>query len=181
MSAGEAQEGKAAKTLVLFSDGTGNSSGKLFKTNVWRMYEAVDLGPSPAGVRDQIAYYDNGVGTSGFRPLAWFGGIFGYGLKRNVLTIYRYACRNYSDGDRLYAFGFSRGAFTIRLVVALICSQGLVRSDDEGELLRKSADAYRAFRRDFLPPPPAMADPFSTRRRRVFPEALAGAARCPNL
>lgn len=151
MSAGEAQEGKAAKTLVLFSDGTGNSSGKLFKTNVWRMYEAVDLGPSPAGVRDQIAYYDNGVGTSGFRPLAWFGGIFGYGLKRNVLTIYRYACRNYSDGDRLYAFGFSRGAFTIRLVVALICSQGLVRSDDEGELLRKSADAYRAFRRDFLP------------------------------
>jgi hypothetical protein len=32
------------KSIILFSDGTGNSSAKLFKTNVWRMYEAVDLG-----------------------------------------------------------------------------------------------------------------------------------------
>src|SRR5687768_16975171 len=85
----------ASKSIVLFSDGTGNSSAKLFKTNVWRMYEAVDLGPAPPGKRNQIAYYDNGVGTSGFRPLAILGGVFGWGLKRNVLDIYQYACRNY--------------------------------------------------------------------------------------
>ena len=121
----------AAKTIVLFSDGTGNSSAKLFKTNVWRMYEAVDLGPPAPDRRQQIAYYDDGVGTSGFKPLAVLGGVFGYGLKRNVLDIYRYACRNYEPGDDIYAFGFSRGAFTIRLVVALIASQGLVQSDDE--------------------------------------------------
>ena len=39
------------KSIVLFSDGTGNSSAKLFKTNVWRMYEAVDLGPPADGKR----------------------------------------------------------------------------------------------------------------------------------
>jgi uncharacterized protein (DUF2235 family) len=143
-----AQQGKS---IVLFSDGTGNSSAKLFKTNVWRMYEAVDLGPSPDDRRDQISFYDDGVGTSGFKPLAALGGAFGWGLKRNVLDIYRFACRNYREGDDIYGFGFSRGAFTMRLVIALITSQGLVTSDDETELARKSKCAYRAFRAAFLP------------------------------
>src|SRR5688500_9873586 len=132
------------KSIILFSDGTGNSSAKLFKTNVWRMYEAVDLGPSAEGKRDQISYYDDGVGTSSFKPLTVLGGAFGWGLQRNVLDIYRYACRNYREGDDIYAFGFSRGAFTARLVVALIASQGLVRSSSEAELVRKSREADRA-------------------------------------
>jgi uncharacterized protein (DUF2235 family) len=139
------------KSIILFSDGTGNSSAKLFKTNVWRMYEAVDLGPSAEGKRDQISYYDDGVGTSSFKPLTVLGGAFGWGLQRNVLDIYRYACRNYREGDDIYAFGFSRGAFTARLVVALIASQGLVRSSSEAELDRKSREAYRAFRAAFIP------------------------------
>ena len=139
------------KAIVLFSDGTGNSSAKLFKTNVWRMYEAVDLGPPAPDRRQQIAYYDDGVGTSSFKPLAVLGGVFGYGLKRNVLDIYKYACRNYKPGDDLYAFGFSRGAFTIRLAVALIASEGLVQSEDESELDRQAQCAYRAFRSSWLP------------------------------
>ena len=139
------------KAIVLFSDGTGNSSAKLFKTNVWRMYEAVDLGPSAEGKRVQISYYDDGVGTSALKPLAILGGAFGWGLKRNVLDIYRFACRNYQQGDEIYGFGFSRGAFTMRLAIALIASQGLVRSDNEAELLRRSRDAYRAFRNEFVP------------------------------
>src|SRR4051812_47080962 len=139
------------KSIILFSDGTGNSSAKLFKTNVWRLYEAVDLGPPAEGKHPQIAYYDDGVGTSGFKPLAALGGAFGWGLKRNVLDIYRFACRNYREGDDIYGFGFSRGAFTMRLVIALIASQGLVTSEDETELTRKSKCAYRAFRAAFLP------------------------------
>lgn len=141
----------AGKSILLFSDGTGNSSGKLFKTNVWRSYEAADLGPPPPGLRPQIAFYDDGVGTSWFRPLAILGGIFGIGLKRNVLDLYRFACRNYTAGDTIYAFGFSRGAFTIRLVIALIASQGLVPADTEAALQRGTADAWRAYRRRYLP------------------------------
>lgn len=149
-----------AKSIILFSDGTGNSSAKLFKTNVFRLYEAVDLGPPSEGKQRQIAYYDNGVGTSALRPLAMLGGIFGIGLKRNVLEIYRYACRNYdpdslppneSDisekGDHIYGFGFSRGAFTMRLVIGLIADQGLVPYTTEGELQHKSKQAWKAFRR----------------------------------
>jgi uncharacterized protein (DUF2235 family) len=143
--------GRTPKTIVLFSDGTGNSSAKLFKTNVWRMYEAVDLGPAAPDRRPQIAYYDDGVGTSAFKPLAVLGGAFGYGLKRNVLDIYKYACRNYEPGDQIYAFGFSRGAFTIRLVVALIAAEGLVPSKGEAELDRQASYAYRHFRQNWLP------------------------------
>ncbi len=163
------QDHPLVKSILLFSDGTGNSSAKLFKTNVWRLYEAVDLGPkesteeSPDEKHVQIAYYDNGVGTSSFRPLAILGGIFGFGLKRNVLNIYRYACRNYqrgrdqkpgpneTEGDHIYGFGFSRGAFTIRLAIAMIAKEGIVDYQDERDLARKSADAYRAFCADTHP------------------------------
>src|SRR5688572_3854383 len=149
--AAETQADCKPKSIVLFSDGTGNSSAKLFKTNVWRLYEAVDLGPPAEGKRHQISYYDDGVGTSAFKPLALLGGAFGWGLKRNVLDIYRFACRNYRAGDEIYGFGFSRGAFTMRVAIALIASQGLVRSGNEAELLQRSREAYRAFRKDLVP------------------------------
>lgn len=140
------------KSIVLFSDGTGNSSAKLFKTNVWRMYEALDLGPTQgSNSRVQIAYYDNGVGTSNFRPLRVLGGIFGFGLKGGVLRLYRYLCRNYRPGDSIYAFGFSRGAFTIRLLVGLIASQGVLRCDDENDLTLQSRAAYRELCRGVWP------------------------------
>ncbi len=133
------------KRIIVFSDGTGNSSGKLFKTNVFRLYQALDLGAHPLGQPTQIAYYDNGVGTSGVKLLAALGGVFGFGLRRNVLHLYRFVCRNYNDGDEIYAFGFSRGAFTIRLLVALICDQGIVSYRDERELAVNSADAFYRF------------------------------------
>ena len=135
-----------SKNIVLLSDGTGNSSAALLKTNVWRLFQALDL-------RDpdrQIAFYDDGVGTSSFKLFAILGGIFGFGLKRNVIAIYSFCCRNYRPGDRIYCFGFSRGAFTIRVIAGLIASQGLVKyQDNEADLARFAADAYRAYRRRF--------------------------------
>jgi uncharacterized protein (DUF2235 family) len=155
--AGGAEIGTAykPKSIVLFSDGTGNSSAKLFKTNVWRMYEAVDLGATASASR-QIVYYDEGVGNSGFRPLAILGGVFGWGLKRNVLDLYSFLCRNYREGDRIYAFGFSRGAFTIRVLAGLIAAQGVIDYKDERDLAHQAEDAYRAHTRDRAPRFPPM-------------------------
>ena len=56
------------RNLVVLSDGTGNSAAKLFRTNVWRIYDALDL-----NCDDQVALYDNGVGTASFKPLAALG------------------------------------------------------------------------------------------------------------
>jgi hypothetical protein len=158
------------KNIVLLSDGTGNSSAQLLKTNVWRVYESLDL-TDPAR---QVACYDDGVGTSTFAPLAIAGGAFGVGLRRNVLRLYRFLCEHYDPGDRIYLFGFSRGAFTIRVLVGLICDQGIVKtrptlpvsqpgaeSVEPGtatdvsslaygtELGRLTGWAYREFRRQF--------------------------------
>src|ERR1700749_4896796 len=108
-----------SRNIVLLSDATGNSSAKVWRTNVWRTFDALH----PSG-SDQVAFYDDGVGTSSFKPWAILGGAFGFGLKRNVIDIYKFACRNYrDDGDRLFGFGFSRGAFMIRVVGGLILSQ----------------------------------------------------------
>jgi uncharacterized protein (DUF2235 family) len=133
-----------ARNIILLSDGTGNSAGKLFKTNVWRVYQALNLS-NPS----QIAHYDDGVGTSTFKPLAVIGGAFGWGLKRNLIDLYIFLCRNYAEGDQIYGFGFSRGAFTIRVLVKFVLSQGLVKeyiSDDD--LKRKAVQLYREFRKD---------------------------------
>ena len=131
------------RKIVLLSDGTGNSAAKVWRTNVWRTFEGLDLSGS-----DQVAFYDDGVGTS-FKPLAVLGGAFGFGLKRNVIDIYKFACRNWLDeSDQISGFGFSRGAFTIRVVMGLILSQGLIAATTEEELDRKARAAYRAYRRE---------------------------------
>ena len=72
------------KNIVLLSDGTGNSAAKRHKTNVWRLYQALDLS-EPA---KQVAFYDDGVGIQEFLPVKLLGGAFGWGLQRNVLELY---------------------------------------------------------------------------------------------
>jgi uncharacterized protein (DUF2235 family) len=128
------------KKIILLSDGTGNAAGKVWRTNVWRLFQHLEL--KGAG---QIAIYDDGVGTSNFKPLALLGGVFGWGLKRNVLNLYKFLCRNYLAGDQIYAFGFSRGAFTIRVVAGLALNQGLPNFLNETDLDRKARAAYRAY------------------------------------
>lgn len=136
------------KNIVLLSDGTGNSAAKLSRTNVWRLYQSLDLRDAAR----QVAYYDDGVGTSSFKPLRWVGGAFGYGLKNNVLDLYRFACRHYQPGDQIYCFGFSRGAFTAGVLTALIVHEGLVPFDTgsgeaEERLHKLSKWAFREYRK----------------------------------
>ena len=148
------------KKLILLSDGTGNSARALAKTNVWRTYQALDLSSG-----DQLAQYDDGVGTSALKPLAILGGAFGWGLKRNVLHLYKFLCRNYvpakdaPDGmaDEIHAFGFSRGAFTIRLLMGLVLKQGLVRAHSEEELDYLANAAYRAYRKQSFNRPASLS------------------------
>jgi uncharacterized protein (DUF2235 family) len=144
------------KNIVLLSDGTGNSSSSPFKTNVWRLYQAIDIkppeDPNDPKTPEQIVYYDNGVGTENFKPLAALGGAFGFGVWKNVKDLYTFVCRNYQLGDQIYGFGFSRGAFTIRLLMGLIGKCGIVKTKPHSEAkLREAVGmAYEAYRRDFL-------------------------------
>jgi hypothetical protein len=132
-----------SRNLVVLSDGTGNSAATPFKTNVWRLYQALDLTNG-----SQVAVFGDGVGTSSIKILRVLGLALGIGVKRNVLELYKFLCRNYKAGDRIWAFGFSRGAFTIRVLVGLIHRQGLVAFSTEEELQRNALAAYRAYRQE---------------------------------
>jgi uncharacterized protein (DUF2235 family) len=135
--------------VVVLADGTGNSSGSAFKTNVWRVYDALDLSPG-AG---QIAFYVDGVGTSSNKYIAGITGAMGIGLKYRVLDLYKFLSRQYAHAlydyrqrkqltsgisqdilPKISCFGFSRGAFTIRVLIGLIQSQGLLNRAGEEEL-----------------------------------------------
>jgi len=140
-----------AKNIVLFSDGTGDSAARPFKTNVWRLYQAIDIEQSTGSIDpEQIVYYVNGVGTERLKPIAKIGSALGLGVWKNVQDLYIFVCRNYEIGDHIYGFGFSRGAFTIRLLMGLIGKCGLLKADSEAELVKCVKMAHEAYRRDFL-------------------------------
>jgi len=136
------------RNIVLLADGTGNSSASPFKTNVWRLYQAVDIAPPPPGVDAQTVYYNDGVGTGSFRPLVLLGLALGIGLARNVKDLYAFVCRNYEPGDNIYLFGFSRGAFTVRILAGLILRCGIVTADSDAELKERVQLAYDEYKRD---------------------------------
>lgn len=130
------------RNLIVLSDGTGNSAAAANKTNVWRLYEALDLADA-----DQVATFGDGVGTSHFKAFQLLGLAFGVGVKKNTIQLYKFLCRNYADHDRIWCFGFSRGAFTVRTLAGLIHHEGLVSFKNEEELDRNAVAAYRAYRK----------------------------------
>jgi uncharacterized protein (DUF2235 family) len=165
MPTGEAIHGKKIKRIVVLSDGTGNSAARVWRTNVWRLYQALDLSNGR-----QVGLYDDGVGSSAFKPLAMLGGVFGWGLKRNVLDLYRFVCRNWQNDAQLYGFGFSRGAFTIRVLMGLIANEGLVPVTSEAQLHRDAVAAYRSYRRRYT----TVLGPLLVRPLRALRDAIIG-------
>ena len=125
-----------AKNIVILLDGTSNQISR-DRTNVLRLYQTL------VKDADQLVYYDPGVGTFG-GDSSWFrtgakarevwGLATGMGLDRNVKEAYRFLIENYDDGsggdprerDKIMIFGFSRGAYTARVLAGFIHAIGLL-------------------------------------------------------
>jgi hypothetical protein len=139
------------KNIIICSDGTGNSDIKGRGTNVFKLFESTDLNGhrTDPTLTPQVAIYDDGVGTENFRPLKIFTGATGFGLSRNVKQLYKELVRIYDPGDRIFLFGFSRGAFTVRTLTDFVCKCGILdvkklSSADKLEwAVRKAYKAYR--------------------------------------
>ncbi|MDP5143693.1 DUF2235 domain-containing protein [Rheinheimera baltica] len=128
----------AAKRIIICCDGTWNEPDDI-PTNVTKMVRAISP-VSPDGIH-QVVFYDQGVGTGG-KIDKFIGGAFGSGLEKNVLDCYRFLIHNFQLGDEIYAFGFSRGAYTARAFVGLIHAVGLL----EKSTLDKLTQAYKHYR-----------------------------------
>ncbi|HEX8027071.1 MAG TPA: DUF2235 domain-containing protein, partial [Vicinamibacterales bacterium] len=139
------------KNIVICSDGTGNSTISGRGTNVFKLFEAVDLNGHRWDPHrtPQVAFYDDGVGSESFKPLRLLGGAAGWGLSENIRQLYKELVRIYDPGDQIYVFGFSRGAFTVRSLVGLIATCGLVdasKCDTADALDKMVKNAYAAYR-----------------------------------
>lgn len=146
-----------AKNIVICSDGTGNTAIKGRGTNVFRIFEAVDLHgwKNDPLIPRQVVFYDDGVGTEDFKPLKLLGGAFGWGLKRNVQQLYTALARVYEPDDRIFLFGFSRGAFTVRTLAGLIVECGIIslkKCDTRQKLKAAVNEAYELYRRKYQTP-----------------------------
>lgn len=142
------------KNIVILLDGTSNEISA-DRTNILRLYGTLEKSER------QLVYYDPGVGTFGAEN-AWlrfwrkavelWGLVTGWGLDHNVKEAYRFLVENYDDGrgkgkkergrDSIYIFGFSRGAYSARVLAGFIHAVGLI----EARNLNLLDYAYRAYK-----------------------------------
>ena len=126
----------AVRNLIVCCDGTGNEYGKN-NTNVIETYTLARKGAT------QIAYYDPGVGTGGWAYDEESGVLravtdqgTGAGLQKNVNDAYRYLMEVYRgpEVDRIFLFGFSRGAFTVRSLAGMLHKVGLLERNADNHV-----------------------------------------------
>jgi len=107
------------KNIVIFSDGTCNESDDSYVTNVNKLYQMVKRHD-----KEQVAFYDKGVGTNAFKIT---GAAFGVGISTNIQECYDFIVDNYEPDARIFLFGFSRGAFTVRSLGGMISKVGILK------------------------------------------------------
>jgi uncharacterized protein (DUF2235 family) len=111
--------------IVICADGTWNRPEedleKDFPTNVLKLARAIK--PSGPNLKQHV-FYDWGLGSYHDKVTA---GATGRGIHKNILDCYRYIVQNYTTGDSLYLFGFSRGAYTVRALCGLINNCGILK------------------------------------------------------
>ncbi|WP_297896252.1 DUF2235 domain-containing protein [Shewanella sp.] len=137
------------KRIVICADGTWNRPEKDLKvdfpTNVLRLARAIS--PIAADGKPQQVFYDWGVGSYYDEVI---GGATGRGLHKNIMDGYRYLVQNYSPGDEIYLFGFSRGAYTVRCLCGLINNCGILKRPD-ARLIQQAFDHYKKSSAPFAP------------------------------
>jgi uncharacterized protein (DUF2235 family) len=129
------------KNIVLCADGTWNTphgdAPTRTDTNVRKLYCALANSPG------QLKYYDSGVGTDGTPLDHLSGGAMGEGLFQKVQDCYAFLSYVYDPGDKIYLFGFSRGAFTARSIGGMIAGFGVPTISMDNESVPRIFAAYR--------------------------------------
>jgi uncharacterized protein (DUF2235 family) len=127
------------KHIVIFADGTCNESDKGYATNVRKLYQMVER-----RTKRQLAFYDPGVGTNFYKVT---GAAFGVGISKNIQECYDFIVDYYRPGDRIFLFGFSRGAYTVRSLGGMIRKTGILKREYR-KLTDEAFDLYKAKEND---------------------------------
>ncbi|MBW4481665.1 MAG: DUF2235 domain-containing protein [Tildeniella torsiva UHER 1998/13D] len=131
------------KRLVVCCDGTWQNASQKTPTNVVKLAQIIQTNDRDLQ-QPQLVEYSPGIGSGGELLNRLAGGAFGWGIDENIQAAYRFLCLNYDEGDEIYLFGFSRGAYTVRSLAGLMrIAGGLLPS---AEVLKASSvyDIYRS-------------------------------------
>jgi uncharacterized protein (DUF2235 family) len=145
------------KNILIFSDGTGQSGGVTFdenRSNIYKLFRATRVGPdSTIDPSEQVAFYDPGLGSprDNHFPFGWFGRKIynaisegtGFGITANIIDCYAALIRLWRPGDRIFLFGFSRGAYTVRCLAAVIAYCGIPTKMPNGKAVRLDVASSR--------------------------------------
>ena len=138
-----------SRKLIVCLDGTGNKVEER-ESNILRLYKCLKHD------NDQLIHYESGVGTNTTRPLEdprfetammVMGLIFGTGLAAKLIHAYSFLCKNHHDGDQIYLFGYSRGAYTARALAGFVHDFGLV-APHELHLIGPAIESWLKLRAD---------------------------------
>ena len=148
MNTDQEKSEEGGKRIVVCCDGTSNEFGHN-NSNVVKIYEMMQRHDP----KKQLGYYDPGVGAaSSYESLTRLGqkgkGVlglaFGYGLTKNIQDAYKFLMAHYEPGDRVYLFGFSRGAYTARALAGMVHKCGLLHRDN-ANLISEATRIFRPF------------------------------------
>jgi len=138
------------RNIVLCFDGTNDKYAARDDTNVVKLYQMLDQDEAT-----QLRYYQPGIGTMG--PAGVWGKTkrwwiakldlaIAWLLEEHVCAGYRFLMQYYAPGDRIFIFGFSRGAYTARAMAAMVHKVGLLSRGND-ELIPFAWDTFRRERR----------------------------------
>lgn len=124
-----------SKRIVFCADGTWQAP--VNNTNVYRLYKALTV------TSDQVTFYDDGVGADATGLDHILQGAFGQGLIQKIQDGYTKIAHVYEQGDELFLFGFSRGAYTARSLAGMIANCGLPTGTFTNDCVTQAFAAYR--------------------------------------
>jgi uncharacterized protein (DUF2235 family) len=152
------------KNILIFSDGTGQAGGLRpdeNRSNIYKLFRATRCGPdSDIDPREQLTFYDAGLGSRPpdgalFVTHAWrwlhnvASQATGLGITTNIIDCYAAILRMWEPGDRIFLFGFSRGAYTVRCLAAVLSLCGVPTTMEDGKTpLRRDRGTTRCIARE---------------------------------
>ncbi|WP_159804401.1 DUF2235 domain-containing protein [Litoreibacter roseus] len=128
-------------THVVILDGTMSSLEVGFETNAGITFKLLsEVAPNAA----VSLKYEQGIQWRGFRRA--IDVMAGVGINQQIRNAYGFIASRYRPGDRIFLFGFSRGAYAVRSLAGVIDRVGLLKGDCATE--RNVRQAWRHYRRD---------------------------------
>jgi hypothetical protein len=120
------EETKEKRKVVIFIDGTLNTYHSKHRSNIALLYDLIKKNVEQKKINDHLVLkYFSGIGTQKSKSVTTIDSAAALSLNKMILKIYYFICHHYHDGDELIFFGFSRGSYLARIIVALLRWKGI--------------------------------------------------------